>query len=386
MRRHFLLKASASFASIMFSGLFLAGPAHAQSAPPLNIGLLLSLSGPAAPFGIPERDAVQAVAAKINAEGGVGGRQIVLSIYDDGTNPTEAARGATQLIQKDKVVAIIGSTTGSGTLAAAPVAMRNEVPILAPNGTLSVTSKDNKFYPWVFRSLTGDLTNTDVLVKRAAEAGAKRIGIFYQEDAYGKNTADYMQEVAKRYGLEIAGVAAAPLNSTDLSPQAARIRNANPDAVLVQASAPALGAAFVRAAKQIDMKAQLWAPVGLGQRAFIDASGAAGNGVKLVVLANWDDPIPQLVPLGTLLKAAGKSPQGFGELIGANAILAIVEAAKKVRGEITGKALRDQLEVLCGLESYTAGKACYSADNHDGWSADFLTTVEIRDGKFITLK
>lgn len=384
MRRQFL-KVAAVVGSLAIGSIALL-PGTAAAAEPLRIGLLLSLSGPAAPFGIPERDAVQAIAKKINAEGGVAGRQIELSVYDDATNPTEAARGATQLIQKDKVIAIIGATTGSGTLAAAPVAMRYEVPILAPNGTLSVTSKENKFYPWVFRSLTGDLTNTDVLVKRAADAGAKKIGIFYQEDAYGKNTADYMQEVAKRYGLEIAGVAAAPLNSTDLSPQATRIRNANPDAVLVQASAPALGAAFVRAAKQIDMKSQLWAPVGLGQRAFIDASGPAGEGVKLVVLANWDDPIPQLLPLGALMKAAGKTPQGFGELIGANAILAIVEAAKQVKGDITGKALRDSLEKLCGLESYTAGKACYSAENHDGWSADFLTTVQIRNGKFMTIK
>lgn len=381
--KHQFLKVAAAVGSLVIGGLF---PLSAMSAEPLRVGLLLSVTGPAAPFGIPERDAVQGIVKKINAEGGVAGRPIELSVYDDATNPTESARGATQLIQKDKVVAIIGSTTGSGTLAAAPVAMRYEVPILAPNGTLSVTSKDNKFYPWVFRSLTGDLTNTDVLVKRAVEAGAKKIGIFYQEDAYGKNTADYMQEVAKRYGVEIAGVAAAPLNSTDLTPQATRIRNANPDAVLVQASAPALGAAFVRAAKQIDLKAQLWAPVGLGQRAFIEAAGPAGEGVKLVVLANWDDPIPQLKPLGDLMKAAGKTPQGFGELIGANAILAIVEAAKRVKGEVTGKALRDSLETLCGLKSYTAGTACYSADNHDGWSADFLTTVQIRDGKFMTLK
>lgn len=382
MRRVFLKKALA--AGLVAMGALAAAPTIA--AEPIRIGLLLSLSGPAAPFGIPERDAAEILARKINAEGGINGRKIELAIYDDATNPTEAARGATQLIQKDKVVAIIGATTGSGTLAAAPVAMRYEVPILAPNGTLSVTSKENRFYPWVFRTLTGDLTNTEVLVQRATAGGAKKVGIFYQEDAYGKNTADYMQELAKKMGLEIAGVAAAPLNATDLTPQATRIRNANPDVVLVQASAPALGAAFVRAARQIAMKAQLWAPVGLGQRAFIDAAGPAGEGVKLVVLANWDDPSPQLTQLGELVKAAGKQPQGFGELISANGMVAIAEAARKIKGEITGKALRDSLESLCGLKSYTTGTACYSPDNHDGWSADFLTTVQIRNGKFVTVR
>ena len=358
----------------------------AHAAEPIRIGVILSTSGPAAAFGIPERDSAELIAKKVNAEGGINGRPLELIIVDDATNPTEAARAATQLIQSSKVVAIFGATTGSGTLALAPVAMRYEVPVLAPNGTTSVTSKDNKFYSWVFRTVTSDTLSAEVLLKKAAAGGAKKLAIFYQEDAYGKNTADLLQELAKKYGVEITGLAAAPLNSSDLTPQATRLRNTNPDAVLVQASAPALGAAFVRAARQIDMKSQLWAPVGLGQRAFIDASGPAGEGVKLVVFVNWDDPTPQLLPLGELMKSGGKSPAGFGELMGANGLLAIAEAAKKVTGDVTGKALRDQLEKLCGLKAYSPGTACYSPENHDGWGADLLTTVEIRNGKFKTIE
>lgn len=358
----------------------------AHAADPIRIGLLLSITGPAAPFGIPERDAIEIIAKKINSEGGINGRMIELKIYDDATNPTEAARGATQLIQNDKVVAIVGSTTGSGSLAAGPVAMRYEVPMLAPNGTIAVTSKSNKFYPWMFRTITNDLENTEVMLKRAVAGGAKKVGMFYQEDAYGKNTADYLQELAKKHGLKITGVAAAPMTSTDLTPHATRIRNAGPEVVLVQASAPALGAAFVRAARQIGLTAPMWGPIGLGQQAFIDASGPAGNGVKLVVPTNWDDPTPELAQLGKLMTTAGKKPSGFGELIGANGILAIVEAAKTIKGEITGKALRDALERLCGLKTYTAGTACYSADNHDGWTGEILMTVEIRNGRFVTVK
>jgi branched-chain amino acid transport system substrate-binding protein len=358
----------------------------AHAADPIRIGLLLSITGPAAPFGIPERDVIEIIAKKINAEGGVNGRMIELKIYDDATNPTEAARGATQLIQNDKVVAIIGSSTGSGSLAAGPIAMRYEVPMLAPNGTIAVTAKSNQFYPWVFRTITNDLTNTEVMFNRAVAGGAKKVGIFYQEDAYGKNTADYLQELAKKKGLEITGIAAAPMNSTDLTPQATRIRNAGPDVVIIQASAPAVGAAFVRAARQIGLTTPIWAPLGLGQKAFVDASGPAGDGVRLTVVANWDDPSPELAPLGKLITAAGKKPAGFAELLGSNGLLAIVEAAKTIKGEINGKALRDALERLCGLKTYTASTACYSPENHDGWAGDLLTTVEIRNGRYVTVK
>lgn len=65
------------------------GPARAQANEPLRIGMLLSLSGPAAPFGIPERDVVEVLVRKLNSEGGINGRKIELSVYDDATNPTE---------------------------------------------------------------------------------------------------------------------------------------------------------------------------------------------------------------------------------------------------------------------------------------------------------
>ncbi|MBN8962391.1 MAG: ABC transporter substrate-binding protein [Rhizobiales bacterium] len=374
---------------LALGAIALAGGLHVQTAmaaEPLRIGLLLSLTGPAAPFGIPERDAVEVLVKKMNDEGGIDGRKIELSVYDDATNPTESARGATHLIQQNKVVAIIGSTTGSGTLAGAPVAMRYEVPMVAPNGTLAVTLKENKFYPWVFRSLSGDLTNTAVMFERAVAGGAKKVGLFYQEDAYGKNTADYIAELAKKANVELVETATAPLKALDLTSQATKIRNAKPDVVLIQASAPTLGAAFVRAARQVGLEAPMWAPVGLGQKSFIDASGEAGNGVRIVLVANWDDPGAGLQEFGKLLNAAGKPPQGFGEVIGSNALFAITEAVKTIKGDVTGRGIRDAIEKLCGIKTYSEGKMCFSADVHDGWTGELLVSAEIRDGKFKNLK
>lgn len=374
---------------LALGAMALAGGLHVQTvaaAEPLRIGLLLSLTGPAAPFGIPERDVVEVLVKKLNDEGGINGRKIELSIYDDATNPTESARGATHLIQQDKVVAIIGSTTGSGTLAAAPVAMRYEVPMLAPNGTVAVTLKENKFYPWVFRSVSGDLTNTAVMFERAIAGGAKKVGLFYQEDAYGKNTADYIAELAKKANVELIETATAPLKALDLTSQATKIRNAKPDVVLIQASAPTLGAAFVRAARQVGIEAPMWAPIGLGQKSFVDASGEAGNGIRMVLAVNWDDPTKDVQELGKLLNAAGKPPQGFGEVLGSNALIAITEAVKTIKGDVTGASIRDALEKLCGIKTYSEGKMCFSKETHDGWTGEMLVSAEIRDGKFKTIK
>lgn len=360
--------------------------AHAADKDPIRIGLLLSLSGPAAPFGIPERDAIQILTKRINEQGGVNGRLLELAVYDDETNPTQAARGARQLIRQEEVVAIIGSTIGSGTLAAAPIAMQAKVPMVAPNGTVTVTSKEKRFYPWVFRSLQSDVVQTIVLLDHATANNKNKVGLFYQEDAYGQTMYEYLKRIAVERGVELVAVASAPLTATDMTPQAMKLRNAEPEVVLLQASAPSTGAAFVRAATQVGLSAPIWAQAGLAQQAFIDASGSAGEGVRMVPMFNWHDPSPRLEKFAQILRENGHEPKGFGEIIGSNALLAVVEAAKTIDGEINGQSMRDALENLCPLQTYQVGSACYSADNHDGWGTDGMEPVEIRGGKFINIK
>ncbi len=131
--------------------LLVASGSLAPAQETIKIGGIFSLSGPAAPFGVPERDIVEILANNLNEKGGVNGKKIEMVFYDDQTNPTESARGANKLIRQDGVVAIIGSTIGTGTLALMPVAMASQIPVLAPVSTISVTSKDHAFWPWVFR-------------------------------------------------------------------------------------------------------------------------------------------------------------------------------------------------------------------------------------------
>jgi branched-chain amino acid transport system substrate-binding protein len=379
------MKISKTFVKIVLASTLAAAPVmqvKAQENKPIKIGLLLSLSGPAAAFGIPERDAVQVLVDDINKNGGVNGNKIELAIYDDTTNPTEAARGATKLIREDGVVAIIGSSTGSGSLASGPIAAREKVPMLMPNATISVTARESSQYPFAFRTMSNDLVTTKKQFETAIAGGAKKIAIFHQEDAYGKDSADYVKKLADEAKVTITGVASAPLKAIEVAAQATKLRGDNADAVLMHVTAPALGAAFVRASQQVGLNVPIWGGMGLGQKAFIEGTAGAGNGVRLVVFGNWDDPSPRQAKLAEMLRKAGKAPVGFGELLSSNGLLAIVEAAKRVKGEVTALQLRDQLEQLCKVTTYSDGELCYSKDDHDGWSSDALTVVEIRDGAF----
>jgi branched-chain amino acid transport system substrate-binding protein len=358
--------------------------AQAQTKEPVKIGVILSMSGPAAVFGLPERDAINSVYKEIQAAGGVNGRRLDLVFFDDKTNPTEAARGVTQLINDEKVVAIVGPGTGGNILAAGPIAERLKVPLLGPAGTVAITDKANAFYPWVFRVAINDMVGVRTLLDGAVKAGAKRLGVVFQEDAYGKFGADFAQKLGAELGFQVVESVSAPYTATDLTPQATKLRNANVDAVFMQLSISSLGAGFLKAANEVGLKVPLYGNSGLAQKSYIDAAGALGEGVRVLSIGNLPyDPTPPEQKLAALLVKNGFKPQGWGEIIGTNGLMTAVAAIKAAGdGPITGQKMRDAIESLCGFETYSMGKPCFSKDNHDGWGADALVLTTIRGGQF----
>jgi branched-chain amino acid transport system substrate-binding protein len=360
------------------------GPGSASDDGPLRIGLLLELSGPAASFGVPERDGAQLLADKINEEGGVRGRRIELSVYDTAGNTTRCARGASELIRRKQVIAIIGGTTGSCTLAAAPVAERNKIPMLAPNGTIQVTDPANSFYPWIFRSQVSDLETTKAMFDGATSTHSN-IGLFFQQDAYGKDTADYVRNVLAQPPVAITGEASAPLTAPDVASQATQLRNAAPDVVLLQLSSAKLGAAFTHAAHQVGLEAEQWVGNGIGTRAFVDAAGASADGLHLMAVANPYNPGARLAQLAALFAERGKRLEGFGEALGATALVAIAEAIKQSPAIVGGQQIRDALEQVCIDAPYTEGQLCFGPQDHDALDAAAIVEVVVRNGKFVTV-
>ena len=198
---------------------------------------------------------------------------------------------------------------------------------------------------------------------------------------------EYATKLSKERDIEVVASVGAPLNAIDLTAAATKIRNANPEVVLLETSAPSLGAAFVRAAKQVGLNAPIIGSGSLNQRPFIEAAGSAGEGVQVVSLGNWDDPSERQNALGDILRAAGKKPAGYGELLGSTAFLVLSEGLRRVDGELTGDKLRDAIEGICDFkDTFIDGSICYSKDQHEGFSKDSLVTVEISGGKFKSIR
>jgi len=377
-RRAFLKIATA--AAALFSG----ASAMAQEAEPIKIGAILSLSGPAAPFGIPERNAAEVAAKFINDTGGINGRPIELIVADDQTNPTEAARAAQHLITSDKVVAIVGASTGSGTLAMAPVAARNEVPVLAPNGTIGVTEAGTSFYPWTFRTSVSDTVTIPALLDRAVEDGAQRIAVFYQEDALGRYAMELLEGIdAESDSFEIVAKAAAAMDATDLTAQVTRIVSANPDAVVLPISSVGVGGSFLRTSTELGLDVPVYGGLAMAQNAILELAGESAT--KNLIVANMinpSNPTEAQRALYDMIRDAGNEPAGgFTDLFGANSVVVVAEAMR-IATEITGPAIRDALESGVELNAWAITPYSYGEDNHDGLGPDAIVWARAAGGVF----
>src|SRR5512138_1706038 len=87
------------------------------AAKPVKIGAIFSVTGPAAFLGSPEAKTVKMMVDKINAEGGINGQKLELIIKDSAGSPEKAVSFAKQLIEEEKVLAILGPSTSGETLA-----------------------------------------------------------------------------------------------------------------------------------------------------------------------------------------------------------------------------------------------------------------------------
>ena len=348
----------------------------------IKVGVLVAKTGPAAPYGAEEAAAIGAVADKVNSEGGINGKDIELVVKDSKTDATEAARLARQMILDDGVVAIIGGTTGTETHAFLETAAREEVPVFPMVGTISVTDPEESYSKWVFRMSVPLTVDLPASRKRIVDDGHKKVAVFYEEDAFGEQGSDLFSSLSKKAGdLDVVASVSAAKDATDLSTVATQLKNSKPDAIYMNTASPNSAGALMRAVRDAGMDQPIYGLAGIVQTATVEAGGEAANGLIAPALVNPDDVGP-LAALFDLLEAKG-GVEGFGALLGANAMAGVVAGLKS--GATDGASLRDAMEKTGPIEGYAAAPIEFTADDHDSWGPDTLFFVEVKNKKFVNV-
>ena len=145
-----ILAASAAVALVF--GLAPAGAATTTSSP-IKIGGIFAITGPASNLGAPEEKTAEMMVDRINAKGGIKGHTIILLIKDSGGDPQKAMSLAKQLIEEDKVFAIIGPSTSGESLKIKQLCNDGQTILISCAAAEAII---NPVAPWVFNTAQKD--------------------------------------------------------------------------------------------------------------------------------------------------------------------------------------------------------------------------------------
>jgi len=216
--------------AVLIVGLILASaqcvvaPANAQE--PIKIGWVGPLSPPGGyAEGALMKQAAQLAAEEINAQGGLLGRQVVVSYQDTRGQPEEGTAAAERLISQEHVAAITGEFHSSVFLAEMEVAHRAGIPILAVDvWALSITAKG---YPEVFRVAPNQALIASKYGDWISAAGFKNVAFIYEKTDGGQSARDVLLPVLDKNGVKYDVVGADP-NSTEFTAQIERFKSHTP--------------------------------------------------------------------------------------------------------------------------------------------------------------
>jgi branched-chain amino acid transport system substrate-binding protein len=203
-----------------------------QESTEIVIGEFGSLTGTTATFGISTRNGIDLAIEEVNNAGGILGKKVRVIVEDDQGKPEEAQTVVTKLINKDRVVAVLGEVASSRSLAAAPVCQNNRIPMITPSST---NPKVTQIGDYIFRVCFIDPFQGFVMAKFASQSlKIKNVAVLRDiKNDYSVGLADVFVENFKKMGGNIVTDQSYSEGDTDFSAQLTSIRAANPQAIFV---------------------------------------------------------------------------------------------------------------------------------------------------------
>jgi branched-chain amino acid transport system substrate-binding protein len=351
----------------------------------IKVGAIVSLSGTYAALGQPEKNTLEMEVKKINDAGGVNGKQIELIVEDDGTDDAKAVAAASKLIDQDKVVAIIGPTGSSTTLAIKQTLDRAGVPEISMAAATPITHPVDSL---VFAVAWPNSVVVPFTFDYMKSQGITKIGVISDTGGFGKDGLASIQADAPKMGMTVTGSETFNPGDTDMTAQLTKIKDSDAQAVLMW-TAGSEATIIAKEVKDLGFKIPLYGSHGIANQQFIEGAGAAANGVKfaaghILVPASYGkggDAYTQATDfVGSYQAAYGTPPTTFaGHAF--DAINMLAAAAQNVSGDITSSSLRDAIERTSGFVGIGGGFT-FSPTDHNGLTADALTMYEIVNGKW----
>jgi branched-chain amino acid transport system substrate-binding protein len=353
---------------------------------PIKVGALLAVTGPASFLGAPEARTLEMLVQELNAKGGVAGHPVELVVKDTGGSPEKAVSFAKQLIEEDKVFAILGPSTSGETMAIKAIAEEGRTLLLSMAAAEVIV---NPVAPHVFKVAPKDSFAAEVIFRRMQKMGITRIGLLSSNTGFGKAGKEQVERLAPAFGIQIAVSEVYDKGATDLTAEVTKLKAAGVQAILNWSTEPAQSI-VIKNARQMGLEVPIFQSHGFANVQYAKAAGAAAEGV---IFPASRMVVAELLPAGHVQKGVVDGYRKAYEArykedvstFGGHAwdALMILARAVELAGADRAKA-RDAVENLKGFVG-TAGVFSFSPTDHNGLTIEAFELLTVKNGRFVPL-
>lgn len=351
-----------------------------------KIGAIYSKTGPNNPLGEPEWNTTELLVEEINEAGGINGVPLEVILADDESSQEKAAQETIRLIEDENVLAVLGSSGSTESLAMKGIATDSEVPMVSAAASVQVVEPVEEA-EWVFKTPQNDVHAVERIYLYLQEEGIEKVGILTDSNAYGESGREQLEAVADEYGIEITAKEVYNMEDPDMSTQLTKINSSGAEALITWGTNPGPATIAVNM-KDLGMDIPHFSSHGVANQAFIDLAQDAAEGVIIPTgRLLFPSQIPEDDPLydnvsefyDKYIERFDSEPTNFASYAYDNLML-IVEALEN--GATDRADIRDYLENDITDWVGTTGVFNMSPEDHNGLDVDSLVMAHVKDGEW----
>ena len=376
------------FAVLLLTCMIMAAPALAKDT--IKIGAILAVTGPAAFLGAPEAKTLEMMVDEINKKGGIKGSKVELIIKDSGSSPEKALSFAKQLIEEDKVLAIIGPSTSGETMKIKSVAEEGKTILISCAAAEVIVNPVAKY---VFKTPQMDRDAVIKIFQQMNYMKLTKAGVLSSNTGFGKAGKEQIEKLAPEYGIQITANEVYDKAATDLTAEVTKVKASGAEAIINWSIEPAQ-AIVIKNARQLGFKGQIFQSHGFGNIKYVEAAGEAAEGVifpagRLLVVDKLPKNHPQKDVLIKYKKDYESKYKEEASTFGGHAYDALIILTKAIEkaGSTDKEAVRNAIENLKGVVG-TGGVFTFSAQDHNGIDINAFSfeMITVKKGKFEILE
>lgn len=372
-------------ALMLSAGMALSLPAFAQNEIKIGYNADQSASG-AAELGLSGLYGFQAAIEDLNAQGGILGRKVVGVVRDDAGAPPKSIQNMNELIDNEKVAAVVGPTNSGNALAWLHIPQQKKVPVISHVATATdITARYAKEpQNYIFRVSMVDREQLALLTAYAVKGSkSKNIAIIADTTGYGQAATKDLEAILALHGIKPVGIEKFGPKDTDMTSQLAKLKAAGADMIITGSLADAT-AQVLKSMEKMDYYPGLLSTWGSINTPLVNIAGQKLAEKTIFAASTTEDASDRAIALHKRLVAKHPNMPAFVSAAQGYDAVMLIAAAIKQAGGTDGPKVQAALENLGEVQGIikTYNKP-FSKEQHEALGVADFHLAQWKDGRVV---